>query len=268
MKTIINRILAFLLLVGCHRTISPPIQRDWIYPHMINPVNQMEMVYIPSGEFFMGSPPGETGSEADEYPQREVYLDGFWISLTPITNAQFNRCVEEGVCRYGASHKTNPRYLDPRFANHPVVYVSWKAAYAYCRWTGGRLPTEAEWEKAARGPDGWVYPWGNMRPNMHTTNAKNMVGDTTPIAMFRNDKSFYGLYDMGGNVREWVADWYAANYYEFAPHENPPGPLFGEEKVLKGGNWLDIYRFTRAANRLSHNPESPGASRGFRCVIE
>jgi len=268
MKSIINKILAFLILAGCQRTVSPPIQRNWEYPRLINPINQAEMVYIPAGEFIMGSVTGESGSEADEHPQHTVYLDGFWITLTPVTNAQYNRCVEAGVCQYGASHKTNPHFLDAQYANHPVVYITWKAAYAYCRWIGGRLPTEAEWEKAARGPYGWTYPWGNMRPNMHITNAKNMVGNTTPVGMIPNDRSYYGLLDMGGNVREWVVDWYAANYYEFSPSINPPGPLFGEEKVLKGAHWEDIYRFTRAANRLSHDPESPGYGRGFRCVIQ
>lgn len=268
MKSLINRILVFLVLAGCHRSVIPPIRRDWTHPRVINSVNQAEMVYIPAGEFIMGSYSGESGSEPDELPQHIVYLDGYWISLTPVTNAMYNDCVQTGVCSYGASHKTNPRYLDPRYANHPVVYVTWKSAYAYCQWAGGRLPTEAEWEKAARGPDGQVYPWGNTRPNMQTTNAKNMVGDTTQVGMFTNDKSYYGLYDMGGNVREWVADWYASNYYEFSPTINPPGPLYGEEKVLKSASWNDFYRYTRAANRLSHMPDSPGANRGFRCVLQ
>ena len=263
----INKILAFLLLAGFYRSIIPPINRDWTYPHIILPVNRMEMIYIPAGEFLMGSMPGETGSGQDETPQNKIYLDGYWISMLPVTNAMYNDCVKTNACRYSVDKVTNPRFRDHQFSGHPVVYITWFDAQKFCQYMGGRLPTEAEWEKAARGPDGWIYPWGNMRPNMHTTNAKNMIGDTTPVGMFRNDLSYYGLYDMGGNVREWVSDWYDANYYQVIPKINPQGPAAGEKKVLKGGSWGDIYRFTRAANRLSHEPGSPGHNRGFRCVI-
>lgn len=263
----INKILAILVLAGCQRSIMPPIVRDWTHHHLILPINRMEMVYIPAGEFLMGSEPGEPGSTEDENPQHRVYLDGYWISMFPVTNTMYQRCVRAKVCQYSVERETNPRSRDPLFADHPAVHMTWTDAQHYCEWMGGRLPTEAEWEKAARGPNGWKYPWGNMHPNMNITNAKNMVGDTTPVGMFPDDRSYYGLYDMGGNVREWVADWYNADFYSESPTENPQGAASGEKKVLKGASWGDIYRFTRTANRLAHFPESPGHNRGFRCVI-
>jgi len=267
MVKIINKILAFLVLAGFHRSIIPPISRDWSFPHIILSEARIEMIYIPSGDFLMGSESGESGFSEDEIPQHSVYLDGYWISMMPVTNGMYNACIKAGKCRYSASTEVNPRFIDEKFSDHPVVYINWSDAQRFCKWIGGRLPTEAQWEKAARGPDGWTYPWGDMRPNMHTTNAKNMVGDTTKVGMFAEDRSYYGLYDMGGNVREWVFDWYDADYYDISPKKNPKGPPNGEKKVLKGGSWGDVYRFTRAANRLTHVPTSPGNNRGFRCVV-
>ena len=130
-------------------------------------VDHMELVYIPEGDFIMGSSEQDADYADDEEPKHVVYLDPYWISKTEITNDMFNSCVAAGVCRYDVSFKINPHYLDPKYRNHPVVYVSWKMAKTYCEWTGGRLPTEAEWEKAARGPDGAIYPWGNDYPSLN-----------------------------------------------------------------------------------------------------
>ena len=168
--------------------------------------------------------------------------------------------------RLSASGQTNPRYTDPAFADHPVVYIAWQAAQDYCAWSGGRLPTEAEWEKAARGTEGLKFAWGNTSPSETQVNANNIVGDTTPVNQYPEGASPYGVLDMGGNVREWVWDWYDPYYYQYAPASNPSGPVSGDKKVLKGASFSDIYRFARPGNRLAHDPHSPGINRGFRCV--
>lgn len=231
-----------------------------------NPVDQMRLAYIPAGEFLMGSNRNDSSKGDDELPQHKVYLDAFWISTTQVTNVKFTACVNAGVCNYSVSHTTNPHYLDPLYANHPVVYVSWEAAQTYCGWTGGHLPTEAEWEKAARGPDGLHYAWGEDPPRLKFVNAANEYGTTTIVGIFPYGKSFYGAFDMGGNVREWVHDWYDPTYYQYAPDRNPVGPESGEKKVLKGASFSDDYGYCRAANREAHVPLSPGNVRGFRCV--
>lgn len=233
---------------------------------MINPADGMRLIYIPAGEFLMGSSKYDRDLETNEVPQHEVTLDAYWISQTQVTNAMYNQCVAEDACKYSAGHEINPRYLDPAFSDHPVVYVTWQAAMNYCAWSGGRLPTEAEWEKAARGIDGRKFAWGNNSAAPELVNANNTSGDTTPAGQFTQGASPYGVLDMGGNVREWVWDWYDSYYYQYTSEDNPAGPVQGEKKVLKGASFSDIYRFTRPANRLAHDPTSPGANRGFRCV--
>lgn len=244
-----------------------PVPADpFNYLPIYNPVNQMELAYVPAGEFTMGASPYDSDRDTNEEPQHAVYLDAFWISKTQVTNAMFNTCVNAGVCKYSASHQTNPYYLDPLYVDHPVVYISWPMAQTYCAWTGGRLPTEAEWEKAARGTDGARYAWGEERPREKFVNAGNVYGTTTAVGLFPYGKSPYGALDMGGNVREWVSDWYDPDYYQYAPTNNPLGPESGDKKVLKGAAYSDDIRYTRPSNRLAHEPKSPGAVRGFRCV--
>ena len=245
--------------------ISAPANLD-NYPPFYNPVNNMELAYVPEGKFLMGSNPYDHYLGQSELPQHSVYLDAFWISKTQVTNAMFTSCVNAGVCKYSVSHKINPHYLDPLYSNHPVVYVSWEMAQTFCRWTGGSLPTEAEWEKAARGPDGARYAWGEERPRLKFVNAANEYGTTTITGIFPYGKSYYGVFDMGGNVREWVNDWYDPTYYQYTTDRNPMGPETGDKKVLKGASFSDEYRYCRASNRLSHEPASTGNVRGFRCV--
>ncbi len=209
----------------------------------------MTMVYIPAGDFTMGSPAGEGGD--DEVPQYKVFLDGFWIDRTEVTNAQYRAFVgatgqrAPTSCDWG-----DPTYDDTEKTNHPVVCVSWDDAKAYCEWTGAQLPTEAEWEKAVRGNDRRPYPWGigfdgsrlnycdtNCEGSHKDTGANDGYARTAPVGNYPTGVSLYGALDMAGNVWEWVSDWYGFYYYSRSPESNPQGPDSGQFRVLRGGSW-------------------------------
>ncbi len=227
----------------------------------------MELIYIPAGESWEGSDEWDHEYKADEMPERKITLDAFWIDRTEVTNAMYAQCVKEGVCDLPCSSEVNSRFYDLIYANYPVVYVTWQDAMDYCNWLGGRLPTEAEWEKAARGTSRSKYPWQEGYPTAENVNAANTMGDTAPVGSYLFGASYYGVLDMAGNVREWVYDWYDEDYYSYAPLENPMGPATGTDKVLKGGSYFDNYEHTRVADRLFHPPDSAGINRGFRCSI-
>jgi formylglycine-generating enzyme required for sulfatase activity len=229
--------------------------------------DNMILIYIPAGEFIMGSTDEDRDAGSEEKPAHKVYLDAYWIDQTQVTNAMYAACVQAGACIYHTREAINPRYYEPAFADHPVVYVVWQEAMDYCAWQGGRLPTEAEWEKAARGPQESRYAWGDQLPNSNLVNIHNLIGDTTQVGLFPRGKSYYGALDMGGNVREWVFDWYSLTYYQNSPYKNPKGPDIGEKKVLKGAAYSDPFPYARVANRLAHVPDSPGNVRGFRCMV-
>jgi formylglycine-generating enzyme required for sulfatase activity/predicted Ser/Thr protein kinase len=229
------------------------------------------MVYVPAGEFIMGS---DVGGE-DEKPVHTVYLDAFCIDKTEVTNAQYRKCVKSGVC----NAPSNIIYDYADYAQHPVVDVGWNDADAYCRWAGKRLPTEAEWEKAARGPDGLVYPWGNKfngtKLNFADKNTSFDWSDlnwddgyagTAPVGSYPDGASPYGALDMAGNVWEWVADWYDSGYYAISPENNPKGPASGDTRVYRGGSWRAEKPLVRAAERERNPPTSAFANVGFRCA--
>lgn len=223
----------------------------------------MAQIYIPSGKFKMGLPVRDGVIEHDNQPMHVVYLDAFWIGQTTVTNAQYARCVETGSCNLPCSEETNPHFYDPEYANHPVVYVTWFDAQQFCEWSGGRLPTEAEWERGAgRG----MYPWGDDDPDADHVNVDNQFDGTKPVGSFPAGASLFGLLDMGGNVREWVADWYSSNYFAKSPEDNPTGPENGEEKALRGASWHDPWHYAKTHRRYKHVPGSAGDNRGFRCV--
>ena len=247
-------------------------------------VQPMEMVTVPAGQFEMGTRDEdipiiaaafEAGSSwgfdpdwvADEQPQHTVYLDEFFIDKTEVTNAQYAQCVRAGVCQppriryeflwfyeWGSGD-----YGDPAYANYPVDYVNWYNAAAFCRWAGKRLPTEAEWEKAARGTDGRLWPWGNEW-DKNKSSGHNAVG-SNPAGI-----SPYGALDMAGSVGEWVADWHDSDYYSHSASQNPPGPDSGIYKVLRGGSWYDDPDDVRSANRDGYNPDYRYNYIGFRCA--
>jgi formylglycine-generating enzyme required for sulfatase activity len=238
------------------------------------------LVFVPAGEFIMGSDNGNS----DEKPVHTVFLDSYWIDSTEVTNAMYAKCVEAGVCRPSSktSSYTHPSYYgNSEFDDYPVIYVDWNKANTYCEWVGRRLPTEAEWEKAARGVDRRTYPWGNgfdcKRGNFDDeTQLDNYVvsgeaycdgfPDTSPVGWFINGRSPYGAYDMAGNVWEWVNDWYDSAYYGKSSSSNPLGPGTGQSRVRRGGSWYDYYGDVRSAVRNGGDPGITDINVGFRCT--
>jgi len=228
-------------------------------PQTITASDGSPMVLIPAGPFTMGSDSGGN----DEQPVRTVTLDAFYIDQYEVTNARYSDCVAAGDCNLPFCTGI---YNDPDKVNHPVVCVNWERANTYCEWRGGRLPTEAEWEKAARGTDGRIYPWGDTAPNETLLNFNHNVDDTTLVGSYPDGVSPYGVHDMAGNVFEWVADWYNQDYYATVPIHNPQGPYEGDFKVLRGGSWSGYD--ARVSNRVSRSPDDFSFLNGFRCVAD
>jgi formylglycine-generating enzyme required for sulfatase activity/serine/threonine protein kinase len=232
----------------------------------------MVMVYVPAGEFSMGSTNADSDARDNEKPQHTVTLGAFWIDRTEVTNTQYRECVAAGACtapKKSSSYARSSYYGNSSFDDYPVIYVDWNRASAYCRWAGARLPTEAEWEKAARGTDGRVYPWGNSAPDCNRVNyggTGGCVGDTSQVGSYPTGASPYGALDMAGNVWEWVADWYDSTYYTISTSKNPKGPNSGDYKLLRGGSWPYSVDYVRAANRNGYYPVSSSNHIGFRCV--
>lgn len=227
------------------------------------------MMFVPAGEFLMGSSDADKDAQSNEKPQHTVYLDAFWMDKYEVTNALYKKCVDAGKClppNPTKSYTRDPYYGNAQYDNYPVVYVSWDDANSYCEWVGKRLPTEAEWEKAARGSDGRIYPWGNTFDKNLLNSGEGGAGDTTEVGQYPNGASPYGLMDMAGNVWEWVNDWYDGNYYSNSPRENPQGPSTGQYRVLRGGSWSNYRDLVRAANRNAYAPNNRNNNIGFRCA--
>ena len=239
-------------------TPAPPVELD----PQVSPIDGMSMVHIPEGEFIMGS----DFYDEDERPAHRVYLDEFWIDQYEVTNQQYARCMHENRCRAPLMYFGLDDHLgDPEYSSHPVTGMSWEDANEYCSWAGRRLPTEAEWEKAARGPVGQTYPWGEQL-GCTFANYYPCFGDLLPVGSFADGQSLYGAYDMVGNVLEWVADWYGKDYYTSSPFENPEGPDTGQIRVHKGGSWANSGEVVRASNRFGFMANIPYRQIGLRCA--
>jgi len=229
----------------------------------ISEVDGMTQLLVPAGSFIMG---GDANEAQKNRPRHKVTLAAFWIDQTEVTNAMYESCVADHSCPPPFGETFNPYYGNSKYDDYPVVYIVWRGADRYCQWAGRRLPSEAEWEKAARGTDGRLYPWGNNPPDSSLANYDNLIGEPVPVDRYSLGASPYGALNMAGNVREWVADWFHEFYYLATPLENPLGPDSGETKSLRGGSYLDDANEIRVFNRFSHPPESPGINRGFRCA--
>jgi formylglycine-generating enzyme required for sulfatase activity len=240
----------------------------------------MLMVYVPAGEFLMGSTDADKDAESNEKPQHKVYLDAYWIDQTPLTNAIYARFLnepgnqEQEIVRwyepdYGRIKQDGKVWrVENGFEQHPVVSVTWYGARAYAGWVGAQLPTEAQWEKAARGTDGRQYPWGNQVPDKTLANLNDYVGNTTAVGSYPSGASPYGALDMAGNVWEWVADWYGeTNYSIRSTWRNPTGPESGALRVLRGGSWYNDLRYARCAFRSWDYPGDRNRDFGFRLSL-
>lgn len=261
-------------------------------------VEPSEMNYVPAGEFLMGSDYSAgidliTGvvdeGYYDEQPKHKVYVDAFDMDITEVTNAQYRTCVLEDACSDPASELSVTRekyYLDTDFDDFPVIYVSFWQAAEYCEWAGKRLPTEAEWEKAARGLDQRNFPWGFAQPDCTMADFSKTVseyndfgnivlseqcsGDTVRVSQFKQYLSPWGLLNMAGNVAEWTVDYYSDNYYNSEYFDdnnyNPQGPEEGNHRVVRGGSFADHSYHIRTAFRNHLNEETAIAYVGFRCA--
>jgi formylglycine-generating enzyme required for sulfatase activity len=286
------------------RTSAPPASPQagdvWV-----NPKAGAEMVYVPPGEFILGTSdaqidswlkehPGDKRERfKDEQPQCRVRLEGYWIGRTEVTNAQYLRFVR--ATGHRAPEHWKGGQIPSGLENFPVVFVDWEDARAYCQWAGGRLPTELEWEKAARGTDGRILPWGKQWDSKRCRNLELLTGKpytTDPawvaavqlwdashdavregpaaVGSYPAGASPYGCLDMAGNVWEWCADWYEGDAYQRYAKRDLRPPTSGEYKVLRGGSWFDVNPSGfRCAYRLSDNPFARGnyyICYGFRCA--
>ena len=223
-------------------------------PVEVTDVKGVEMVLVPEGKFTMGSDIGPS----IEQPAHTVFLDTYYIDKFEVTNVQYKVCVGEGVCEQ-PTDTTNFNNSD--YAQHPVVWVDWNMARTYCEWRGARLPTEAEWEKAARGTDGRTYPWGEKLDSTYANYGKR-INNTTSVGEYPKGVSPYGAYDMAGNAWEWVDDWFDA-YPGNEVSQTEYGTTY---RSIRGGGAYVINYYLRSSFRGLRLPSSPGSDFGFRCA--
>jgi formylglycine-generating enzyme required for sulfatase activity len=239
-----------------------------------SPTDGAMMCYVPAGACTIGSPGGE--GEENEHPDKRVTLDAYWIDRTEVTWGQYGRFLQaikksndHGKCFKGEPPNKDhaPKRLDWKYSGGVLVAIDWYDAYAYAAWAGKRLPTEAEWEHAARGPQGFQYPWGNDFDATKAVWVGNGVSQPRQPGTCPGDTSPYGCLDMAGNVMEWCGDWYAADAYAKAADTNPTGPDTGERRVIRGGSHLSYHPDAlRAAFRWRDTPDARQVNLGFRCV--
>jgi Uncharacterized conserved protein len=254
----------------------------------ISQADGMKMLYIPAGKFLMGDSyeqtikdcqsscfGGCTGCDVsaqmfyfDEVPQHSVNLSAYWIDITEVTNGMYGKCVADGHCSEptNKSSMTRDSYYDnSSYENYPVIYVNWYQANTFCEWAGEKLPSEAQWEKAARGTDGRTFPWGNLGL---VNDPRIISSETTTVGSdVESGASPYGVLDMSTNVSEWTADYYDDNYYPTSPINNPTGPIIGSLRTIRGAANYGWKNDRRTVSRYGSKPTLSFAFVGFRCIL-
>jgi eukaryotic-like serine/threonine-protein kinase len=233
------------------------------------------LVCVPAATGLIGAPADDPAARSDAQPRHEVQLSAFWIDRTEVTNAAYERCVDAQQCpprppdpgTTGVASKTRTNYYwDPAFADYPVLIYTPEEAAAYCTCMGRRLPTEAEWERAAGGTDGRRYPWGDALDCDHASYL-GCTADTTQVDVPASGASPYGALNLAGNVAEWVSDRYAEDYYAVSPRVDPTGPATGEVRVRRGGGFASLPHDLLVSTRISGNPAHYfDGQMGFRCA--
>ena len=254
----------------------------------VSSVDGMVQVFIPEGSFRMGGL--DVKAEEDEKPDHAVSMSAFWMDKLETTNAMYMLCVQEGAGEppdFFRSEKHQKYFNTDEYADYPVIYVTWGDATDYCTWAGKRLPTEAQWEYAARGNDFRSFPWGDERPDTSRANFDHKINDVSRVGSFPAGASPFGVLDMSGNVWEWVSDFYDADYYSLAVAANPTGPLaamgtLSQNRVIRGGSYQDVEKDIRVTNRGHASGPNPDANDmdspeyhgesspkiGFRCASD
>jgi hypothetical protein len=218
------------------------------------------LAYVPAGEFIMGTGIGST-------PQKTIYVDGYWIYASDVTNKMYTQCVGTGNCAPPAQEIGAPVYSNPLYGDFPVVGVTWDMAANYCSWVDAGLPTEAQWEKAARGEDGAAYPWGVGDPSCSLLNYEGCFGRSTNVLDFPDGMSPYGAFDMAGNVFQWVNDFYDEHAYDSMDSRNPTGPAAGDSHVLRGSSYETEAALLPSGVRHFGGTAYHSSELGFRCAV-
>jgi formylglycine-generating enzyme required for sulfatase activity len=236
----------------------------------VNQADGAEMLFVPEGEFLMGSnPANDPYFWGAEQPEHTVSVDSFWIYRTEVTQGMYAACVSKQACPIPLliNNPIAKQYGDPYYTDYPVTMVTWTSALSYCQWAVGRLPTEAEWEKAARGTDGRLFPWGNDSDIQN----RSFYAASSPVkvGLFPYGASPYGALDMAGNVLEWVNDYFSSTYYRISPRDNPMGPGATSTRVIRGGAYSQPdFTGLRTVARAGYNPQEGNTTIGFRCIVE
>ena len=255
----------------------PPVAGSADLPKTATGRDGAPLNLIPAGEFLMGTSISNRDGGRDEYPERRIVIDAFYMDSVEVTNGRYLEFVKASGHRIPEHPRDKKLTLwqgatvPAAFTDHPVINVDWYDAAAYCAWAGRRLPTEAEWERAARGTTGRRFPWGDAEPTRTLANYLNQWRNGAglePVGSHPRGASSEGVQDLQGNVWEWVADWYDPHYYDKGPLRNPKGPEEGTRKVIRGSGWESEAPLLRSAHRLSSDPKNRNHSLGFRCAMD
>jgi len=266
-----------ILIMSAVSVMLPKFAVSADLPQTVTGKDGAPLKRIPAGEFLMGTSISKRDGSRNEYPERRIFLDAFYMDSLEITNGRYLEFVKATGHRIPEHPRDKTLTLwqgatvPAAFKDHPVINVDWSDAAAYCAWAGRRLPTEAEWERAARGTTGRRFPWGDAEPTRTLANYLNQWrngGGLEPVGSHPQGASPEGVQDLQGNVWEWVSDWYDPHYYEKGPLRNPKGPNEGTRKVMRGSGWESEAPLLRSAHRLSSDPKNRNHSLGFRCAID